>query len=486
MHSPGEGNIFTTTVPLRLDRLAWSRWHWRVVLALGITWILDGLEASLIANLGPLLEQPMTLHLNATQVGAANTVYLVGQVLGALLFGRLTDTLGRKKLFLVTLGVYLGSTALCGLSPGFRTFLVLRFIAGTGIGGEYSAINSAIDELIPARVRGHVDLAINGSYWIGVAAGALLVEGLLNPKYLPQAISWRLAFLLGAALGLFILLVRKTLPESPRWLLLQGHITEAEQIVDQIEAAAVRSTGQVLAPVTPIQVRAAGAVGLMHTARLLLKQYRKRTILGLSLMIGQTFFYNAIFFSFALILHRFYGISEAHTGRYMLPFAAGNFLGPLVLGRFFDTVGRRGMVAMTYVTSGVLLAVTGYAFQRGWLNATTQTFAWCAVFFFASAAASSAYLTVSELFPVEIRGLSIALFYAASTGAGAFAPTIFGALVQSQSRPALFAGYLAASFVMLAAGFVGGLLGVAAEGKSLEELAALNPPKDSETNAHLA
>ncbi len=463
-----------TNIPVRLDRLGFSFWHWRVVVALGITWILDGLEASLIANLGPVLQNAATLHLSVTQVGAANTTYLIGQVVGALFFGRLTDQMGRKRLFLVTLAVYLLATALSGLAWNFAVFAILRFFAGMGIGGEYSAINSAIDELIPARVRGHVDLGINGSYWVGVAAGALLTEVLLNPKYLSDSVSWRLTFGLGAVLGLAILLVRRDIPESPRWLLLHSRVDEAERIVASIEARITARTGIALPEAAPIEVRAPGAVGALYTARVLLGRHRRRTVLGMALMLGQTFFYNAIFFSFALILHRFYGIPEHHAGRYMLPFAAGNFLGPLLLGRLFDTVGRRVMIATTYLLSGGLLLVTGYAFWQGFLDATTQTLCWCVVFFFASAAASSAYLTVSELFPVEIRGMSIALFYATATAFGAMAPTVFGAILQSQSRLALFAGYAVAAAVMCGAGLIAAMIGVPAEGQSLEQLAAIS------------
>jgi MFS family permease len=448
-----------------------------VVFALGITWILDGLEASLIANLGPVLQEQGTLALTATQVGEANTVYLIGQVVGALFFGRLTDVLGRKKLFLVTLAVYLTATALSGLAPTFWVFAVLRFFAGTGIGGEYSAINSAIDELIPARVRGQVDLAINGSYWVGVALGAILTEILLDPALLPHSWGWRLAFGLGAVLGLVIVLVRRDIPESPRWLLMRGRVEESESVMDKIEAAVIKTLakGKKLAEALPVKVTVQGSVGLMYTARILLKKHLRRTVLGLSLMIGQTFFYNAIFFTFALILTQFYDVPMDHAGRYMIPFAVGNFLGPVLMGRLFDTVGRRVMIASTYAISGILLIITGYMFHQGWLSATTQTVCWCVVFFFASAAASSAYLTVSELFPVEIRGMAIALFYAVSTAFGATAPTIFGALIQSKSRTALFQGYIFGSIVMIAAGIVAAFLGVNAEGKSLEVLAEGTP-----------
>jgi MFS family permease len=464
------GSVVTTNIPSRLDRLHWSGWHWRVVIALGITWTLDGLEASLIANLGPVLQESVTLGLTATEVGATNTAYLLGQVAGALVFGRLTDSLGRKKLFLVTLAVYLSATALSGLAPTFAIFAVLRFLAGTGIGGEYAAINSAIDELIPARMRGRIDLAINGSYWVGVALGAALTEILLNADYLPHAIGWRLAFLLGAALGLGILFLRRSIPESPRWLLMHGQVARSERVVTEIETKVGPGHGP-LAEAPALEVRVTGTVGLGYTARILLGPLLRRTILGLALMIGQTFFFNAIFFTAPLILNRFHGVDEGHVGRYMIPFALVNFCGPLLLGRLFDTVGRRPMIAGTYIASGLLLVATGYAFEQDWLSAATQTASWCLVFFFASAAASSAYLTVSELFPVEIRGLVIAIFYSVATAFGAVAPTVFSSLVATGDRTVLFEGYVFAASIMIAAGIVGAVLGVSAEGKSLEALA---------------
>ncbi len=474
------GTVVTTDVPTRLDRLGWSAWHTRVVLALGITWLLDGLEASLVATLAALLS-PDTLGLSATQVGAASTVYLVGQVAGALFFGWLTDRLGRKKLFLVTIAVYLGATALSGLAPNFIVFVIWRFFAGAGIGGEYSAINSAIDELIPARLRGQIDLAVNGSYWLGVAGGAALVDVVLNPRILPHAWGWRIAFGLGALIGLVILFVRRHLPESPRWYLMHGRIGDAQAEISRIEDAVRATRGGALPAAVPVRVRVSGSIGLAATARIVLGKHRRRTILGLTLMLAQTFFYNAIFFSFALILGQIYGVPEDHVGRYLLPFAAGNFLGPLCIGRLFDTLGRRTMIATTYIASGVLLIATGFAFQHGWLDATTQTICWCVVFFFASSAASSAYLTVSELFPVEIRGLAIALFYAFSTAMGAVAPSIFGAFVdmyrRTHSRTPLFCGYLIGAVLMIGAGLVARAIGVDAERKSLEDLAGA-PPAD--------
>jgi MFS family permease len=469
------GSWIETDVPSRLDALAWSRWHRRVIIALGITWILDGLEASLIANLGPTLRDPRTLGLGAAEVGLANTLYLVGQVGGALGFGHLTDRLGRKRLFLVTLSVYLVATALSGLAPTFGVFLVLRFLAGAGIGGEYSAINSAIDELIPARLRGRIDLGINGSYWVGVALGAALTLVVLDRSLLPVTVGWRLAFGMGALLGLAVLFVRRHLPESPRWLLCHGRARAAEQTVASIEAE-VLGPGHVVVAVAKVRVRASGPVGLRHLLATLVRRYPRRTVLGLALMLAQAFLYNSIFFSFGLILERFHGVAAADVGLYVVPFAVGNFLGPMLLGRAFDEIGRRVMIAATYALSGLLLLATGAMFLAGWLNAVTQTIAWCLVFFVASAAASSAYLTVSELFPVELRGMVIAVFYAVATLAGAIAPTLFGAIVETGEPVRLFAGYALAAALMIGAALVTRALGVDAERRSLEQITPEPPP----------
>lgn len=467
------GRWIESDVPPRLDALGWSRWHRRVILALGITWILDGLEASLISNLGPTLERADTLALSASRVGYANTVYLIGEVVGALVFGHLTDRLGRKKLFLVILGLYLTATALSGLANGFVMFAILRCFAGAGIGGEYSAINSAIDELVPARIRGQIDLAINGSYWIGVALGGGVTVAFLHA--LPISLAWRAAFGLGAVLGLVILLVRRDVPESPRWLLMHGHVSAAHRTVDMIEAE-IRATGvKVGEQLAAVRIRVSGVVSLRHLAHVLLRVHPRRTVLGLALLLSQAFLYNSIFFSYGMILTKFHGVADDNVGFYMLPFAIGNFAGPVLLGRYFDRVGgrvgRRVMIPATYLLSGVLLLVTGALFWAGLLDATTQTVAWSVVFFVASAAASSAYLTVSELFPVEIRGMAIAVFFAFATLVGAAAPTLFGVIVDSKSRGALFAGYALAAVLMIGAAAIARWLGVAAEGKSLETLA---------------
>jgi MFS family permease len=467
------GEWVTTDVPGRLDALAWSRWHQRMVLALGITWTLDGLEASLVANVAPTLRHPDTLGLSATEIGIANSVYLVGQVVGALCFGHLTDRFGRKRLFLVTLAIYLGATAASGLAPSYAVFLGFRFLAGSGIGGEYSAINSAIDELVPARVRGAVDLAINGSYWVGVALGAGVTLIVLDTTIFPIGIGWRVAFGLGAVLGLVILVVRRHLPESPRWLLSHGYVQKAIAVVEHIEAQVYGPGWSARTEVTTVkivEVQVTGAVGLRHLVHTLLHRYPRRTILGLSLMLAQAFLYNSIFFSYGLILERFHGVAADRVGLYIVPFAIGNFLGPLLLGPLFDRWGRRAMIPLTYALSGVLLLATGILFVAGALNAVTQTMAWMLVFFVASAAASSAYLTVSELFPVELRGMAIAVFYAFATLAGASAPALFGAIVDTGDPLRLFAGYGLAAAMMLAAAVVGRVYGVDAERRSLEEL----------------
>lgn len=465
------GTVISTNIPTRLDRLEWSPWHRRVVIALGVTWILDGLEAQLVGGLTPILKLPETLALTATEAGASHSIYLLGQVVGALLFGRWTDKYGRKKLFLITLGLYLGATALSGTALNFWMFAAFRFLAGMGIGGEYAAINSAIDELIPARVRGQVDLAINGSYWLGVAVAGVFSDFILHT--LPISYGWRIVFGLGGILGIVVLLVRRNMPESPRWLLLQGRVGEAEAIMTEIERVARKKPGAVpLEPAPMVNVKATGPAGFGHIARVLLKQHRRRSILGLVLMISQAFFYNAIFFTYALILTDFYKVPSQAIGWFILPFAAGNFLGPLVLGRLFDTVGRRIMIAGTYAASGILLTGTGWLFWQDLLSAAQLTACWSVVFFFASAAASSAYLTVSETFPVEMRALAIAAFYAVGTGAGGVAgPWLFGILIDTGSRGSVFAGYLFGAALMLGAAVIAARFAIRAEGKPLESIA---------------
>ena len=465
-----KGTILETTVPTRLDALPWSRWHTKFTIALGITWLLDGLEGSLIANLGPILMQRETLGLSGADVGYANSAYLVGQVTGALVFGQLTDRFGRKLLFLLTLALYLAGTFCSGLAFGFWSFALFRFVAGLGIGGEYAAVNSAIDELIPARVRGHVDLGVNGTNWLGVGMGAALSMVVLNPGFVPARLGWRAAFTVGALLGLVILFLRRHLPESPRWLLTHGREREADEVVRGIEQHVLSAGADT--PVAKARVRVTGAVGFFAVLRAVFGKHKRRAFLGFTLMSAQSIFYNGIFFTYALVLAKHYGIADDRVGLYMLPFAAGNFLGPILLGRLFDTLGRKVMIAATYGISGALLAITGYLFMQGVLSATTQTIAWCVTFFFASSAASSAYLTVSELFPVELRAMAIALFYALATCIGAPAPAIFARLVESGSRPTLFVGYLVAGGLMVLAAIAELVFGEAAEGKSLEQINA--------------
>lgn len=469
-----------TTVPSRLDSMPWSAWHWRVVIALGITWILDGLEVTLVGAIATTLQSPYTLHLSETQIGTSASAYLAGAVLGALVFGRLTDQWGRKKLFLITLATYLIATFLTAFSWNFWSFMIFRALTGAGIGGEYAAINSAIDELLPARVRGHADLAINSTYWLGTILGSCSTLLLLNPNFVPEWIGWRLAFGSGALLGLIILFVRRYVPESPRWLLLHGHAQAAEGIVKEIEGEIKQSNPTLnFAQAKACRIQPKGSVTFTSIIKTLLTHHRERTILGMSLMIAQAFAYNAIFFTYALILGKFYGVPAQRIGLYLIPFALGNMAGPLVLGRLFDTIGRKAMISTTYALSGVLLALTGYAFYRGWLTPQTQTLMWCIVFFVASAAASSAYLTVSELFPVEIRGMAIALFYAIGTATGGvLAPALFSALIESGERFNVFIGYLIGAGLMGFAALIAVMYGVAAEGKSLEELCIPVPEEE--------
>jgi MFS family permease len=467
------GVVVETDIPQRLDRLPWGRFQTLVVAALGITWILDGLEVTLVGTVAGALKDSPILKLTNTQVGLAASAYIAGAVLGALFFGWLTDRLGRKKLFFITLAVYLVATAATAFSWNFWSFALFRFLTGAGIGGEYTAINSTIQELVPARVRGWTDLVINGSFWLGAAMGAAAAIVLLDPALLPPDMGWRAAFLIGALLSVVIFFMRLWIPESPRWLITHARAAEAEAIVAGLEAR-FRREGHALpaGPFPRIRLRMRSHTPLGEVADTLFVSQRQRTLVGLSLMASQAFFYNAIFFTYALILTDFYQVPAEAVGWFILPFAAGNFLGPLLLGRLFDTLGRRPMIAFTYATSGLLLAGTGYLFAADALSATGLTLAWSVIFFFASAAASSAYLTVSETFPLEIRALAIAFFYAIGTGVGGvFGPWLMGRLIETGSRYSVLAGYVLGALLMLAAALVAARWGVAAERKPLEHVA---------------
>jgi MFS family permease len=464
-------DVIETDIPARLDRLPWGRFHTLVVVALGITWILDGLEVTLAGSVAGALKASPVLQLSNADVGFAASAYLAGAVLGALFFGWLTDRLGRKKLFFITLAVYLVATAATAFSWDLASFALFRFLTGAGIGGEYAAINSTIQELVPARVRGWTDLAINGSFWIGAALGAFGAVFLLDPTLIDPEFGWRFGFFIGAVLAVVIVFMRLWLPESPRWLMTHGRAAEAERVVADIERR-VLGANPPRAELPRVRLRARSHTPLSEVAHTLFARHRGRTLVGLSLMAAQAFFYNAIFFTYALVLTDFYGVPAERVGWYILPFAAGNFLGPLLLGRLFDVLGRRTMIAFTYIMSGVLLAGSGALFAQGTLGAAGQTLAWTVIFFFASAAASSAYLTVSETFPLEIRALAIAFFYAVGTGIGGIAgPWLFGALIDTGSRISVFAGYLLGAALMIAAGVIAALFAVAAERKPLESVA---------------
>ncbi|WP_144794702.1 MFS transporter [Microbacterium paludicola] len=457
-------------VPARMDRLPWSRFHWLIVVGLGFSWILDGLEVQIVAANG----FAKTLDMGAVEVGMAGTFYLLGQVCGALVFGRLTDKLGRKKLFLISLAVYLIGSAIAGLSFAPWFFYIWRFVAGAGIGGEYAAINSAIDEIIPSKYRGRVDIAINGTYWGGAALGAVASVFFLNTDIFAQDIGWRLSFFLGPVLGLLLIYMRRHIPESPRWQMTHGREEEAERNVSEIEDR-IRKEGKEIPPVDEskaITVKEYGRVPFMVIAKVLFKQYPRRTFVGVTMMVTQSFLYNAIFFTYALVLENFYDTPPASAGTYFIVFAVGNLTGALVLGHFFDTWGRRRMLFGTYVMAGLILLVSAFLFNAGVLNATTQTIFWCASFFFASAGASAAYLTVSEIFPLELRSQVISYVFSIGQAVGAIAPTLYGSFIgDGTDRTPLFWGYVLGSAVMIFGGVICGIFGVSAAGKPLEDIA---------------
>ena len=488
--APASRRVIETDIPARLDRLPWGGFHWLLVSALGVTWVLDGLEVTIVGAVGnallapdtlgvmtvggggaAALRQPGTLGLQPHQLALSQSGYLIGAIVGARFFGHLTDRLGRKKLFTVTLLVYLAGAASSALAWNFWSFAAARLVTGLAIGGEYAAINSAIDELIPARVRGRVDLAVNGTFWLGAIAGAGLSVVLLDPAIVPHWLGWRLAFGLGAVVGLGMIIARRFVPESPRWLVIHGRTDEAEAIMERIEAR-VADAGQLPPAGPPIAIVPGSRVGFRQIAHIMLVKYRSRALLGLVLIASQAFFYNGLSFTYPLVLKKYFGVPDYHVGAYVAATAVANLLGPLLLGGLFDSVGRRRMISGTYAISGVILVAAALLLLAWELTALTLTLLWAGTFFFASAAASAGYLTVSEIFPVEMRAMAIALFYALGTAiGGALAPTLFGYLIEAGSRVPLVWGYVAGAGLMATAAATEWFLGVDAERKGLEELA---------------
>jgi MFS family permease len=468
-----KSEVFETDVPARLDRLPWDRFHWLIIIALGITWTLDGLEVTLVGSLAAAIHESPSLALSETQVGLSASAYLVGAVVGAVGFGWATDRWGRRKLFFITVGLYMMASIATGFSWDFWSFAFFRALTGAGIGGEYAAVNSAIQEMIPARRRGTVDLAVNGTFWAGAALGASSALVVLDPAVVDPEIGWRAAFVVGGVLALGVIFLRNWVPESPRWLMTHGQEEKAHRIVAEIEARVEARHGKLPPlPYGPVKFRRRGHTSLKEVLNIMLQQQRRRTVLGVTLMACQAFCYNAIFFTYALVLTKFYGIASQHVGWYLLPFALGNLLGPLLMGPLFDSVGRKVMITLTYAMSGILMAASAFAFQQGWLSAWEQTLAWTVIFFFASPAASAAYLTVGEAFPLEMRAIAIALFYAFGTAIGGVAgPALFGWLIESGQRGDIFWGFLLAAVLMLVAAATEWRLGFPAERMPLEDVA---------------
>ena len=475
MSASGQTRTITTHVPARLDRLPWARFHWRVVIGLGGVWVLDGLEVTMVGNVSSrLTEKGSGIELSAAQIGVAAAFYIAGACLGALFFGHLTDRFGRRNLFMLTLVVYLAATVATAFAFAPWYFFVARFFTGSGIGGEYAAINSAIDELIPARVRGRVDLIINGTYWLGSAAGAAGALVLLDTSNFPANIGWRLAFGLGAIFGIFVLLVRRNVPESPRWLFIHGRDQEAERIVGEIEADVQRETGQPLPepPGSPLKIRQRQSISFREIARVAFTLYPRRAVLGLALFIGQAFLYNGVTFNLGTLLSGFYGVPSAKVPLFFILWALSNFGGPLLLGRLFDTVGRKPMISLTYIGSAVVAVILAVLFVTQTGGVWTFIAVLAVAFFLASAGASAAYLTVSEIFPMETRALAIAFFYAVGTAIGGITgPLLFGELINSGQRGQVVWSFLIGAAVMAVAGLIELWLGVAAEQRPLEELA---------------
>jgi MFS family permease len=469
-----EGGVIRTLIPARIDRLPWSRFHTRVLTSLGVAWVLDGLEITFASNMTTNLQDKGSLGLSSRAASDIASVYLIGEVVGALVFGRLSDRLGRKNLFVYTLGLYLLANGIAAFSMNLYFMDICRFVAGMGIGGEYAAINSAIDELIPSKYRGRADILVNGTYWGGAAVAAFAGIFLLNPAHVGVNFGWRVALLVGPALGAVVWFVRRTLPESPRWLITHGRAEEAERRVDEIEEW-VRSNGHELVPVPDSKAVEIdpdrSRPSLWQVTKILVAVYPKRSVLGAVLMITQSFLYNAIFFTYAQVLATFFNVPTGNTSYYYIAFAIGNLLGPVLLGPLFDTVGRRAMISGTYLTASVLLVISAVLFERGVLTATTQTACWVVIFFLASAGASAAYLTVSEIFPMELRAQAIAVFFAIAQGFGALGPTVYGSFLASKDPKQLMLGYFIGAGVMAIGGITELLIGVKAERTSLEDIA---------------
>jgi MFS family permease len=475
MSASAQTGTITTQVPARLDRLPWSRFHWRVVIGLGGVWVLDGLEVTMVGNVSArLTEKGSGIDLDPAQIGVAAAIYITGACLGALFFGHLTDRFGRRNLFMLTLAVYLVATVATAFAFAPWYFFAARFFTGAGIGGEYAAINSAIDELIPARVRGRVDLIINGTYWLGSAAGAAGALFVLDTSNFPANIGWRLAFGIGAIFGIFVLLVRRNVPESPRWLFIHGRNEEAERIVADIEATVVAETGQALPEPQgpPLKIRQRETISFLEIAKVAFVLYPRRAVLGLALFIGQAFLYNGVTFNLGTLLSQFYGVHSARVPVFFILWALSNFLGPLLLGRLFDTVGRKPMITLTYLGSAVAVVALAVVFGTRTGGPWTFIAVLAVAFFIASAGASAAYLTVSEIFPMETRALAIAFFYAVGTAIGGISgPLLFGQLINSGQREMVVWSFVIGAIVMAVAGLVELWLGIAAEQRPLEELA---------------
>ena len=461
-----------TDIPARLDRLPWSRFHAGVIAALGVTWILDGLEVTIVGSIGPALQNRQALALSPSDIGAAASAYVGGAVVGALFFGWLTDKIGRRAIFAVTLGVYVVGVLGSACSVDMLTFAASRVLTGIGIGGEYAAINSAVDEMTPAAMRGRVNLAVNASYWAGAGLGAVASLFLTGHNNLLGSWGWRLGFGIGGLLGLPVIWLRRFVPESPRWLITHGYKAEAEAATRLIERE-VEACGFALPPPKgTLSIRPRRTFGLGMVFHAMFVTHRRRSLLVFILMLSQAFLFNAIFFTYGLVLTKFYAVRPDEIGLHILPLAACNLLGPFLLGPLFDTLGRRRMIGGTFAAAAVLLVVTALLFGLGLLNAFTQTLLWMAIFFVASSAACGAYLTASEIFPLETRALAIAVFYAVGTAVGGFAaPWLLGALIGTGDPWSVAIGYLIAAALMASGSIAEFVLGIDAEGKSLEDVA---------------